>query len=188
MRLPVDWKIACLPRSTRQPNKPALGQRTWRLAPLYLAAGLVLCFICGAAAADEPIDIEADQAEFDERSGTSIFQGDVRLQRGTLSITADKITLYRVNKRLERTVAEGHPAHYSQKLDKGGDIRAEAEKIEYFAATEELHMTGKARLWHEKNRFIGERIIYHITSNRVLANGSGGDKRVRATIYPDENP
>ncbi len=139
------------------------------------------------AAASEPIDIEADQAEFDERNGTSFFLGDVRLQRGTLSITADKITLYRVNKRLERTVAEGHPARYSQKTPQGGEMRAEAEKIEYFAGKEELHMTGKARLWHDKNSFSGERIIYNIRTDKVQADSKqSGKQRVHAIIYPDE--
>ncbi len=155
--------------------------------PDWIIASL-LFLACATAMASEPIDIEADQAEFDQRSGTSFFQGDVRLQRGTLSITADKITLYRVNKRLERTVAEGHPARYSQKTPQGGEIRAEAEKIEYFATKEELHMTGKARLWHDKNRFSGERIIYHIRSDKVQADSNdSGKQRVHAIIYPDEN-
>ncbi len=161
MRRHPDWTIACL---------------------------LFLCFTDVAVAAGNPIDIEADQAEFDERNGTSFFLGNVRLQRGTLSITADKITLYRVGKQLDRTVAEGHPARYSQKLARGGEIRAEAEKMEYFATTEELHMIGKARLWHDKNRFSGERIIYHIRSDKIQAESNNdGKQRVHATIYPDEN-
>ena len=159
----------------------------YRRHPERIIACLLLLTLTTVAAASEPIDIEADQAEFDERSGTSFFLGDVRLQRGTLSITADKITLYRANKRLDRTVAEGHPARYSQKNPQGGEIRAEAEKIEYFAAKEELHMTGKARLWHDKNSFSGERIIYHIRTDKVQANSKeSGKQRVHAIIYPDE--
>ena len=156
--------------------------------PRLVIACILLCSFT-TAVSGEPIDIEADRAEFDDPSGTTVFEGDVRLRRGTLFINADKITIYRINNRLDRTVAEGKPAHYSQQLPQGGETRAEAHKIEYFATTEELHMTGQASLQHDKNRFSGEHIIYYIRSDKIQAGSSKTDKqRVRAVIYPDENP
>ncbi len=156
------------------------------LSPLIII--LLFAWLTVGSAA-EPIDIEADRASFDERAGVSLFQGDVRLQRGDLSITADKITLYRKTGRLERAVAEGKPARYTQKLPDGETILAEARTIEYLTLSEELHLSGAAELRRGRNRFTGERIIYHIRADRVEASSNeGGKRRVQAVIYPDETP
>ena len=176
----------------RPPNPPPL-PAIFRQPPFRSAIGLLLAILLligvTAGNAAEPIDIEADRAAFDERAGTSLFQGDVRLRRGDLTISADKITLYRKGGRLERAMAEGKPARYTQKLPDGETVHAEAQTIEYLPLGEELRLTGSAELRRGKNRFIGERIIYHIGSDRVEASGNGGGKqRVHAVIYPDEAP
>ena len=154
-------------------------------APLA-ALILLLCSLVPAAAA-QPIDIEADHAEFDSQNGTTLFQGNVVLRRGTLTINADRITLYRSAGSVTRTVAEGAPARYSQTMPDGGEISAEAHKIEYLATSEQLRLSGQARLLHNRNRFSGEQITYDIRSERVHAEGGeNGKQRVRATIYPDQ--
>ncbi len=176
-----------MPPSTEIPvartRKEQLLRRPTKCLVLFCLALLVATTV----KAGEPIDIEADHAEFDEPGGTSLFQGNVHLRQGTLSITADRITLYRTGNRLQRAVAEGKPARFSQRLQGNRQIRAEAREIEYTPASEELRMTGQAHLWHDKNRFSGERITYNIRNNQVQAESGGGKKRrVHAIIYPDE--
>ncbi|HFC54070.1 MAG TPA: lipopolysaccharide transport periplasmic protein LptA [Gammaproteobacteria bacterium] len=152
-----------------------------------LLAGLLLLLCCLVpAAAAQPIDIEADHAEFDSPSGTTLFRGNVVLRRGALTITADRITLYRSDGRVTRTVAEGAPARYSQTLPDGEEITAKAHEIEYLATGEQLLLSGQARLRHGRNRFSGEQITYDIRSKKVRAEGGEDSKqRVRAIIYPD---
>ncbi len=147
---------------------------------------LLLCGLASALAA-QPIDIEADRAEFDSLKGTTIFVGSVVLRRGTLTISADRITLYRKDGSVTRTIAEGTPARYTQTLPDGREVSAEARQIEYLADSERLRLSGTARLQQERNRFSGERIIYDIRSAKVQAEGGGnGKQRVRAVIYPDQ--
>jgi len=172
------------------PEKRGIKSRC-RHRPIWIGILLVTLLLTWATVnhAAEPIGIEADRAMFDERTGTSSFQGDVRLQRGNLNIIADKITLYRKAGHLERAVAEGKPARFTQKLPTGETVHAEARTIEYFTLSEELRLTGSAELRRGKNQFTGEHIIYHIGADRVEASGNGeGKRRVQAIIYPDEGP
>ena len=86
-------------------------------------------------------------------------------------------------------MADGSPARYTQTLPDGKTIHAEAQTIEYLPLGEELRLIGSAKLQRGRNRFTGERIIYHIRSDKVEASGNGeGKRRVRAIIYPDESP
>ncbi len=154
---------------------------------LRAVLGILLFTWITAGNAAEPIDIEADQALFDERSGTNIFRGDVMLRRGDLTITADKVTLHRKEGHLERAVAEGKPARFTQKPPEGEVLQARAHTIEYLPLTEELRLSGAAELRRGKDRFTGEQIIYYVATGRVEAKGDGeGKKRVHAVIYPDQ--
>ena len=44
--------------------------------------------------ANKEITIQSNSAQFDRKTGTAIYIGEVILEQGTLKITADQITLY----------------------------------------------------------------------------------------------
>lgn len=134
-----------------------------------------------------PVTIEADHLELDQKRGTSHYQGRVILVQGPMQINAESITLYSVEKKLQRAVAEGAPATLLQQGDsKAGPIRAEATRMEYLLQSKEILLTGKARLWRDGNEFSGEQISYNLKQQLVKASGNTqGDGRVRVLLQPE---
>lgn len=135
-----------------------------------------------------PVTIEADRMELNQKLGTSHYQGGVVLVQGTLEIRAEHITLYSVEKRLQRALAEGNPATLLQQGEEGeGAIRAEATSMEYLPQSRAIQLSGKARLWRDGNEFSGEQINYDLNQQLVRATGATqGDGRVRVLLQPDE--
>lgn len=137
-----------------------------------------------------PITIEADRLELDQKAGSSHYQGNVVLKQGGLQIKADSITLYLLNKQLRQAIAMGNPATLQQ--DGGNEaepIRAEAQRMEYLPQSEEIKLSGSARLWRGGNAFSGEQISYHLAEQMVRATGDKkGEGRVRVLLLPPEEP
>lgn len=157
------------------------------LKPLFTLLLLAFSSALQAAPLQGPVYIEADHVEVDERKGISTFLGNVHMTRDSLIIDADKVWIYRKEGTVEKAVAEGQPARYQQTEDSGQQVRAEAQHMEYFTADEKLHMEGDAHLWRDKNEFSGDRIVYDIRGEQVLAAGKeSGQDRVRAIIYPED--
>ena len=49
----------------------------------------------------QQIKIEADSATFDEKEGTSIYQGNVDLRQGTLNLQSQRMTVHIADDRIE---------------------------------------------------------------------------------------
>ena len=68
----------------------------------------------GALAAAPPgpastIYLDADQVDIDDKQGISIYVGNVKLTRDLMTITADKMTVYRDKQDLKKVIAVGAP-------------------------------------------------------------------------------
>ena len=133
-----------------------------------------------------PFTVEADQMELDQTKGTSTYSGNVTLIQGGLELRAERITLYTVNRQLQRVVSEGKPT--SMERQQGGQeppLRARAEWIEYQPQQQLVQLRGKALLWHDGNEFSGEQISYDLEQKLVRASGDKqGDSRVRVLLQP----
>jgi lipopolysaccharide export system protein LptA len=142
-------------------------------------------------AADKPlpVTIEADRMELNQKLGTSHYQGRVILVQGALQIQAEEITLYSVEKKLQRAVAEGTPATLLQQGDEeSGPIRGEATHMEYLPLGREIRLNGQARLWRDGNEFSGEQINYNLDQQLVKASSdTQGDGRVRVLLQPEDD-
>jgi lipopolysaccharide export system protein LptA len=140
-----------------------------------------------AAEKPAPITIEADQLELDQNKGTSLYRGNVVLQRGTLQIKADSITIHSAGKKLQWVQAKGNPVY----LDQGatadaGPMHAEASQIEYQPQNEVVKLQGRAQLWRDGNEFSGEQIRYDLKRKLVKASGDKeGESRVRVLLQPE---
>ncbi|RMD68567.1 MAG: lipopolysaccharide transport periplasmic protein LptA [Gammaproteobacteria bacterium] len=134
---------------------------------------------------DQPIHVEADRVEIDDKRGLSVYTGHVKVTQGRIVLEAAKVTLYHPHRRLQRVVAEGNPARYRQPLGKG-ELRAEAKRIDYRMKEQKLVLTGGARLWQQGNTFASELIEYDLARDIVHARGGKpGKGRVEVTIQPD---
>lgn len=160
---------------------------------------LLLTFVPAAGALalpddrDQPIEIRADQVELDDEAGVAIYQGDVRLDQGSVRVTADRLTIhYTAEQDVDRIVAEGSdaagPASYHQQPEADAAlIRAKAQAITYRTATEQVELTGNAELRQQDDSFSGERIVYDVRERRITASGGSDGAPVTMTIQPRSN-
>ncbi len=81
---------------------------------------------------DQPVLIEADSLDIDDKAGVSTYRGNVRMSQGSIVVLADVITVYSPERELKKVVCVGLPASFQQRLE-GEDsvLRAEAETIKY---------------------------------------------------------
>lgn len=159
---------------------------------LLLAFGLSWLEAAHALSTDkhQPIHIEADHADIDERNGVSVFRGNVVLTQGSLRLTADTLTVYKENDDIAKAVAEGKPATYRQRPDgKPEDIQAKAKRMEYDAHAETVELLHEAVVWQGGDNFASERIVYDMARDVVNAGNldTESGSRVRIVIQPRQN-
>jgi len=158
-----------------------------------VALALLLTLAAGTPAAAQergPVRLEADRAEVDNRTGTSIYRGNVVLTRDDARITGDIMWVYTNDEReLQRIEVEGEPATYRQEPDAEDEelIEAEAPRMEYYAnGPERVHLLRGGRLWQGTNEVRGETITYFVASERIEASkGEQGDDRIQVTVFPE---
>jgi len=135
---------------------------------------------------DQPINIEADQASLNDKTGVSVYEGNVKLQQGTLIFTGNKMTVQLTDKKLDTIVLIGTPATYVQRPEgKDVDQHAEAERIEYYAIDERVILLRNARIWESGDEeFRSDRIVFNLKTDTVDAGGGGDSGRVHITLQP----
>ncbi|AYF88338.1 lipopolysaccharide transport periplasmic protein LptA [Pseudomonas sp. JS3066] len=148
--------------------------------PLLLSLGTAL----GSAAAwalptdrDQPIRVQADSAELDDKQGVAVYRGNVVITQGTLKITGDTVTITQdANGDVEVFTSVGKPAYYEQKpaVDKE-IVKAYGLTIQYFAANERIILLDQAKVVQEGNTFEGEKIVYDTQRQIVNAGRATGN-------------
>ncbi|MDT8371787.1 MAG: lipopolysaccharide transport periplasmic protein LptA [Gammaproteobacteria bacterium] len=123
---------------------------------------------------EQPINIEADHAQLDDKEGVTQYKGHAILTQGTLKITGDIITFYYdADKQITKAVAQGNLATYKQ-IQKPGEepVRARALQMEYYAKSQKIYLLGKGHVWQEGDEFSGNKIEYDIEKNIVNASSA----------------
>lgn len=175
--------------------------RTLRIGPRRLrtiAAGAAALALWGALAPrpglalpddrNQPIYIQSDRAERDERKGTTVYTGDVEIDQGSLHISADRVTIAMDGDQVTRIDAIGAPAKMHQKPSPEREpVYARATTIQYDVAREILTLIEKAAVTQEGSTVKGERIEYFVQEQRVKASSGSaesGASRVQMVIQP----
>jgi lipopolysaccharide export system protein LptA len=164
---------------------------------LILPAFLLLLAFAGNSHAeradrDKPIKMEADHVTVDDPNQTSIFEGNVRMQQGTLLIEASKILIKQDKNGYNQITATGNLCHFKQKQDNSNDYaEGFGERIEYDSFAETANIFGQARVKREGDDVQGEHIIYSTKTGVFQVFGSGpqmtekpGQGRVTIVIQP----
>lgn len=123
---------------------------------------------------DQPIEVEADYAELDDKKGVTIYEGNVIVTQGSMRITGDRMVVnYTEQNDLDTMVVTGQPAHYQQMPD-GGTVPDEAEALtmEYHALKNLIILINDALVKQEGLRFSGNRIEYDTEQSKVYARSS----------------
>ncbi len=137
------------------------------------------------------LEITADSAELNEQKGIAIYKGNVVLSQGSLLIKSKTLTIQQNESGVERVIATGKPAKYSQLLENEEQpATAQAYSITYFVDTQKIRLSGNALLKQAGSRFEGEQIEYDI-ENKILTASSenqkkASKKRVKMVLPPAE--
>jgi len=133
---------------------------------------------------DQPIYVEADGVDLDDKKGLSTYKGNVVLTQGSIIIKADKVTVTQIQGNKDHIEATGQPVTFQQQTEgKKGLFKGRAKKAEYTSDSETLYLTGDAVLTQGKDTFKSDKITYDRARAVVKAGASAkGKQRVRVTI------
>lgn len=133
---------------------------------------------------DKPIHLEADRAQLDQRTGISVYRGNVVITQGSLRLAADTVTINMKDGTFQHLEAVGDPASFRYKpAADQEEIQGTSQRIEYDVTADRVIMTTNARVTRAQDVFIGDRIEYELDKNLVRAKGAG-QERVQITIQP----
>lgn len=140
--------------------------------------------------AEQPIHISADSASRNEQTGITRYQGNVELSQGSMRIAGQVIEI-RQNREGSVTtiIARGELAHFQQQPKVDEPLtHAYGKVLDYNVRTEELVITGKAKVTQGSDRFSGNKIIYDMQKSTVNAfsgnKTQGQSERVQMVIQP----
>jgi lipopolysaccharide export system protein LptA len=94
-----------------------------RIARAAFAAAAVLLAPLAAALPEDrnqPIKLEAGRGQLDQKSGVSVYEGNVVISQGSMRLTADTATIYVKDNSFQKMDATGNPAtlRYQPAADK----------------------------------------------------------------------
>lgn len=138
----------------------------------------------------QPIQIEADKGELDKNNQTTEFSGNVIIRQGSLFIQAGSVRVVKAASGAQTIRATGSPVKFGQDLDRQGNVRGQANLVEYQSATGVVRLTGNARLQRGGDTASGGVITYNTRTEVYTVNGgsrsNGAGGRVRITIQPQK--
>ena len=134
---------------------------------------------------DKPIHITADTAELNDKTGISVYRGDVEMIQGTTILTGDVITIHSPDKKVNKVISVGNLATYQETTTDGHIVYAEAEEMVYNRLENKIELFRRGKVTQQDNVFRSEHIIYFIEEELIDA-GTPKD-RVNITILPDSD-
>ena len=159
----------------------------WCRAVLMALLGSMLAIPCAALPNDrqQPISIESDYAERNEKTGRTVYRGNVVISQGSVLIEADQITLHVEKNKISRIECIGKPASYQQKPAlESATMIARADHIDYLPATNKLALKQNAVLSLNGTIIKGDSIDYDIDKQtwKAKGNNQGQQKRIQLVI------
>jgi len=142
-----------------------------------------------------PIEIVSDRLDAYHREKLVVFSGNVVATQKNRVIQADRVLVY-YKKNDKKVAAQSRRGETSDDLDRieaRGNVRVtQGEKIVtgdkavFFNDEQKIIMTGNPVMREGSNVIKGDRIVVLLDENRGVVESSR-EKRVTATIYPEES-
>ncbi len=126
---------------------------------------------------EQPATVEADEVEYDFRTGMRTYKGNVIVVQGTLRITGDKLEVKYKDQELESATAWGRPASFKQLPDgKDQDVVGKAKKIVLDQIANTLTLYDEASLEQGPDVANGDEIVYNIGDDKLSIKGAATTK------------
>ncbi len=158
--------------------------RTNVLTTLALACCLNLPAFAEQADREKPMNITADNCNFDQKTSKSICTSNVVVVQGSMTIHADRLVINQDADGNQFAQGEGKPVRFRQKLDKSPDwLEAESLRFDYDSKKGFLQLFDKAWVRKGQDLVVGDHITYDLKSELYQAKSNPGG-RVNITIVP----
>jgi lipopolysaccharide export system protein LptA len=169
-----------------------------RLAHVFV----ILVFLTSAFSAraekadrEKPTQVEANRMTSDEARRISIFEGNVLLTKGTITVRAERIVVRQDADGFQYASASGAPARFRQRGDAVGGqegvwIDGEALRVEIDEKNERIELHDNARISRDQDEVRGSYILFDQRSEFFSVSSAKGapasapGARVRAVIQP----
>lgn len=165
------------------PNRVSASRTAWCLVATLLVTGMAQA---ASRDEDEPIRINARSVEADDKTGTVVYSGNVKVEQGRLSIQADRVEIKMRKSKTELVRATGKPAKLRQRAEgDAGETQAEADRVDYHVSLRKVDLTGHVSLRRGEDVFTADALHYDLDSKSLKATGDDkGAGRVHAVIQP----
>jgi lipopolysaccharide export system protein LptA len=143
---------------------------------------------------NQPATVEADEVEYDFRTGVRTYKGNVIVTQGTLRITGDKLEVVYKGQDLESATAWGRPASFRQRPDgKDQDVIGKGKRIVLDQLANTLTLYDQASIQQGPDVANGDEIVYDITDDKLSVRGaattqkrSSGEKAEASSAEPEK--
>jgi lipopolysaccharide export system protein LptA len=134
---------------------------------------------------NQPLEIQADEASFDQNIGEAIYKGNVFVKQGSIEIQAQylKVSTDINTRKFSNLEASGTPAKFSQKIDSNNIVIGKGNDIHYSTSESKLEILGSGYLSRMDNSISADHITYMINDGTFNAEKTGTG-RVSMTLQP----
>ncbi len=160
---------------------------------LLLALAVALPLRAEKADRDKPTQVEANRMSADDMRRLNVFEGNVVLTKGTMSLRADRLVVRQDADGFQLATATGRPVRFKQRQDpKPGEkegiwLEGEALRIEFDDRNQKIELFERARVNRGCDEVAGDYIFVDQRSDFYEVS-SGKDPavkgRVKAIIQP----
>ena len=143
---------------------------------------------------DKPTQLEANRMSADDARKVSIFEGNVVLTKGTITLRGDRVVVRQDAEGYQHATVTGNPVRFKQRGDAGPGraavwTEAGALRIEIDERNERIELFERARVTRDQDEVRGEYMMLDQRSDFLSASAgkdakASADGRVRAVIQP----
>ena len=130
------------------------------------------------------IEIEADEAVYNNKKGNSVYRGNVKITSDNLTLYGKEVEFFSKDGEISKIVSAKPPSRFVQR-SASGSIRGKADYIEYLIAKELVHLRNNVRIKDKDKTFIGEDVIYNIKTQTFTSRKKG--ERIKLIIDSKKN-
>ncbi|MDD2449546.1 MAG: lipopolysaccharide transport periplasmic protein LptA [Sulfurimonas sp.] len=135
---------------------------------------MILSVFLASSLISQELKIKADQFDGDEKSGISIFTGNVNIVRKNDELNASKVTVHTdESHQPKKYIAQGNVSFHIETVE-GSLYEGVAQKVIYMPSVKEYHFFKDVHLKQidEKKEIIGDEVILKTIEGKAYAKGA----------------
>ncbi|MDA3908372.1 MAG: lipopolysaccharide transport periplasmic protein LptA [Sulfurimonas sp.] len=148
----------------------------------------IMTIFLASALISQELKIKANQFNADEKTGISIFKGEVNIVKGNDELNATKVTVYTdTQHQPTKYIAEGNVS-FNIETKKGSLYEGVAGKVIYLPTIKEYHFFTDVHLKQidERKEIIGDEVVLKTIEGKAYAKGATKEPVIMIFKMPEE--